>query len=385
MDANYNTYDVVIIGAGAAGCATAIALKNEAPYLNILIIERTSKINSKDKNVLRIGETLPPQISKQFQNLGIWSSFLSCNFTPSYGTSSAWGSSELYHNEYIYSPFGYGWHLDRVKFDEFMIKEAQERGVDFYFNCTISSIKKEKTDWLLQCNSKNKYLDVRARFFIDATGKKASFSSRFFSKKIKEDQLVGIYQFYTSTNKSKNSLGIGSCVETDPYGWWYSATLPNNKIVVGYMTDADIANELHLRKKSIFESTLNTTKHTATRVKDHTGIEQPIVVAAHTQHLSSVSGKAWLAVGDAASSYDPISSLGIFKSITMSMYASYTVLDFLKGDSSGLKKYQSIIDRDYRAYKKKKQEYYTQEKRFKEYPFWKRRQYSLIKETIISN
>ncbi|WP_378179217.1 tryptophan 7-halogenase [Aquimarina sp. SS2-1] len=375
MNENSLIYDVVIVGAGVAGCATAIALKNEVPNLRIAILERKADFKSNCISTHRIGETLPPHASQQLQKLGIWNSFLKCKFDTSYGTSAAWGSSELYHNEYIYSPFGYGWHLDRVAFDQFMMKEAQKKGVLLYFESSIISSEKKCGSWFLEIISPQNNQSIKSGFVIDATGKKAAFSNLQKSVKIKEDQMVAVYQFYNSKDchKDRSGIGSGTCVETDPFGWWYSAALPNRTIVVAYMTDADIANQLKLGKKETFNYLLNHSKYTQSRIKNTTTLSDPQITAAHTQYLSAVTGDSWLAVGDAASSYDPISSLGIFKSLAISQFAAYATLDYLKGNKTGLQKYQHIITQDYRAYMKKRQEYYTQEDRYTTSLFWKRR------------
>lgn len=363
------SFDVVIIGAGVAGCSTAIALKNLNSNLQIAIIEREDLGRKKQ----HVGETLPPHASQQLQQLGVWDTFLSHNFTPSYGTSAAWGSPELHTNEFLYSPFGYGWNLDRMIFDQFMINEAKKRGTVFFCNTSCSKSIKSKNYWSLNCKHDQGKQIILAKFVVDATGKKAAFSSLQGISKIAQDQLVGIYRYYEIKTKN-NSIGNGACIETDPFGWWYSATLPNNKMIVSYMTDADIANELQLRKKDPLDNLLSKTIYTSKRLSEVLIHTEPKVVAAHSQHLSSVIGDAWLAVGDAASSYDPISSLGIYKSLLMSRFAAFAILDNLKGDSQGLRKYQLIISQDFEGYQSKKQDYYSQENRFKNESFWKRRQ-----------
>ncbi|WP_459212119.1 NAD(P)/FAD-dependent oxidoreductase [Aquimarina rhabdastrellae] len=376
MDKSSHTYDVVIIGGGIAGCATAIALQKLKPSLQIAIIERNTIHSS--ATVFRIGETLPPQSSSLLNTLGLWDDFLNCNFIRSYGTAAAWGSATLRHNEYLFSTAGYGWHLDRATFDQFMYLQATRRGITFIEDTTILNSNYTNDQWHLHCNRERK---LTARFVVDATGKKAVFASQQHIQKIKDDHLVGIHRFFR-INTATTPLGKGTCVETDIHGWWYSATLPNQTLVVSYMTDADIANRFLYKKSIFFNTALENTKYTSQRISNASPLTPIKLVAAHTQRLSSCIGKNWLAVGDALSSYDPISSLGIYKALHSSIYASYAIIDHFKGDSIGLQKYKQLHQLLFDNYLQKRHAYYKEEQRFVEAPFWKRRQFD---QTTISN
>ena len=61
-------YDVVIIGGGPAGCATAIALQ-QLGITNVLVAEAS------DYSQPRIGESIPPDTRGLFSRLGIWQAF----------------------------------------------------------------------------------------------------------------------------------------------------------------------------------------------------------------------------------------------------------------------------------------------------------------------
>jgi len=52
---NIESYDVVILGGGPAGAATALSLRSHAPDLSVALIEQTNY------HAMRIGETLPPR------------------------------------------------------------------------------------------------------------------------------------------------------------------------------------------------------------------------------------------------------------------------------------------------------------------------------------
>ncbi|EDO25414.1 predicted protein [Nematostella vectensis] len=185
--------------------------------------------------------------------------------------------------------------------------------------------------------------------------------------------MVGIYQFYEKTSQNA-ATQKGTLVETDATGWWYSSTLPNQKLVVGYMTDADIANQLKLKNKTAFNAQLQKAKHTSKRIQDQEAITAIQIVAAQSQYLNKTAGEAWLAVGDAGSSYDPIASMGIYKALVMSQFAAFAIADYLQGNPTGLAKYQHIINQDYQQYQTKKATYYNQEQRFSNSLFWQRRQ-----------
>ncbi len=75
------SYDVVILGAGVAGCATALSMMQLSSDLKILIIDRKASDARESKNPdVRVGETLPPHTAARLQELGLWKEFQKTNF-----------------------------------------------------------------------------------------------------------------------------------------------------------------------------------------------------------------------------------------------------------------------------------------------------------------
>lgn len=372
MNSETATYDVLILGGGVAACAMAITLKNVDPLTKVVIVERKSAVSKEAVVPFRIGESLSPQTSKILQQLGIWESFLAMDGRRSYGTSAAWGSSKLHHNEFIYSPFGYGWHLDRVKFDQFMIAEARERGVDFLFDTQLHSFEMIQDRWTSKGKNLEKKIQINAKFIADATGRKAAFASHQGAKKVKLDKLVGIYNYYEIKSEAKE-IPQGTLIESDKNGWWYSATLPTNHLVIAYMTDADVSSVARLKNEVEFAKKIKRSLHTKARVTSASSIGPPQLGAAHSQILDTITGKHWLALGDAAMTFDPLSSLGIYKALSTSIFGAYAALDSVTGNEIGLQKYDQIMRAQYRSYLNKRTIHYTEEKRFSNQLFWERR------------
>jgi flavin-dependent dehydrogenase len=389
---NLQRYNVAILGGGPAGAAVALSLQKHTPSLAVAIIE------SSDYGQQRIGETLPPTVQPLLAQLGVWESFLAEDHLPAYGTWSAWGTDELESNEFIYGKFGRGWHLDRRRFDAMLAREAATRGVELLTNscpanfslpeacakdaprqtevCRTFSEQSHKRRWRLTIrNNDNERFPIEADFVVDATGKRASFATRQGARKILFDQLLGAFVFLKCDATTADSCTL---VEAAEDGWWYSALLPGSGIVAAWMSDADIVGKHRLKDASRWFEQMQRTVHTKHRLLPAEPLNKPELHAAYSHRLDRMAGDRWLAVGDAAMAFDPLSSQGIFKALRSGILASYAICDFFKGDLSGLEKYQSIAAREFDGYLKTRAEFYGQEQRWPDSPFWQRRHEQVV-------
>lgn len=363
------SFDVVIVGGGVAGTAVSLALHHHAPHLTCAIIERGNY------DTPRIGETLPPQTAVILQQLGLWPSFLAQHFLPAHGTAAAWGQPQPYANDFVFTTHGYGWHLDRQAFDCWLAHEAVARGAALYKQTRLAGQQQEADGWMLRLQTAVSAEAIHARFVVDATGRLATFARQQGSQKQKADDLVSIYAFVEAATADSYAL-----VEAIEGGWWYSARLPNGRLAVTLMTDRDLAQQHQLRQPTNWQQWLAMAPHTARRLGN--GGEKTAVLhltAAHSQRLQTAVGNGWtvgngwLAVGDAATTFDPLSSQGIFKALRHATLAAYAIDDTLQGKAAGLPKYQKLIDLEFNSYLQTRRDYYRQEQRWPTAPFWQRR------------
>jgi flavin-dependent dehydrogenase len=84
-------------------------------------------------------------------------------------------------------------------------------------------------------------------------------------------------------------------------------------------------------------------------------------------------GDGWLAVGDAAFAFDPLSSQGILTSLYTGMKAGEALIEHLSGNSDALANYGYRLAMIYNAYLRNRSTYYRLEERWAERPFWRRR------------
>jgi flavin-dependent dehydrogenase len=361
-------YDVVVLGGGPAGTATVLSLRQHAPFLSLALIEQTTYTK------IRIGETLPPIAQPLLEQLGVWNAFLNEGHVPAYGSCSAWGSDELLDNEFIYHPTGRGWHLDRRRFDALLAHEAASAGVTLYTGSKfITSRLSGQKRWRLTVHTEHSSeISIESRFVVDATGRRAVFASQQGVRKVLLDQLLGVFVFF-SLNGGTALTDTYTLVEAWEEGWWYSALVPDEKLAVACMSDKDIVKKRRLNSSAEWFELMNETRHIKDRVQEAQPLAAPSVHAASSHRLERITGDAWLAVGDAATTLDPLSSLGVFKGLRSGIMASYAIGDYFKGSSSSLEKYEAILAREFEEYLRTRADYYGQERRWADSPFWQRR------------
>ena len=336
---------IVIVGGGPAGVAAAITLRQLAPAWGIALVHRAAR------GAWRPGEILAPGAETILQSLGLWAAFCAAGFPESTGTRAAWGSDAPYENEFLFSPRGPGWRLDRERFDALLLDAARNAGVDCFDGTSASG-------------------DVD--FTIDATGRAATVAVARGASRIVSDSLVGIGRIFEGVGSGTAAPGY-TLVESREDGWWYSTVLPDGRMVVAWMTDADLARRERMHESTPWLKHLECSRATAARVADAHPVTGPVLFTARSQRLAPCVGDDWLAAGDAAAAFDPLSSQGILRALRSGKIAAYTAFDALRGRPGAIGKYRAYVQGEYKHYGSSKREFYGMERRWPEAPFWARR------------
>jgi flavin-dependent dehydrogenase len=300
--------------------------------------------------------------------------FLTEDHLPAYGTCAAWGSDTLHQNEFFFQPAQRGWHLDRRRFDAMLAREAANRGVALYRDSKFLNSQPggSKTFRLaIDCQGEDEKL-IETAFVVDATGRQAVFASQKGVQKNFEDRLLAVFVFFQFDPASPFTETY-TLVEACEDGWWYSSLLPEGMLAVAFMSDSDVIKSRRLIAFQEWFDLLETTKHTKERVEKTQPAGAPLMYPASSHRLAQVTGNGWLAVGDAATTFDPLSSVGIMKGLRSGVLASYAIGDFFRGNTSGLEKYEALLKREFENYLATRAEYYRREKRWANSLFWQRR------------
>ncbi|MBO0930242.1 lysine-epsilon-oxidase maturase LodB [Fibrella aquatilis] len=359
--------DVLIVGGGPAGAATALGLLTYSG-LRVLIVE------SSDLSAVRVGEQVDPSLFDLLAYLQITREQLEeDSFIQGYNTLSAWGSSHISSRSSITSSREAAYQLDREKFDLLLLGKAAEKGAVVMPRARCMHFQQSADGhWTVQVKHQTRgELSVQARYVVDATGRQSSIARQLGIGAAVKDQLVAVGAFL--------QVGEGGSVrqevmlETVEEGWWYCATLPNRQVVTTLFSDADMVKERQLQKPANWNALLARTVHVKQRVANSTAFGSPWVRGAFSKRIDTTARPHFMAVGDAAASFDPVSSLGIGFAVSSGCHAARALCQLDEGDGAAINTYQQSIDTIFDQYLSTKATYYSQEKRWLTAPFWQRR------------
>lgn len=291
---------VAVVGAGPAGCAAAIELRRLGAEVVLLSDGRVG-----------IGEQLPPPARPLLQRLGLLplDGHVDC-----VGIRTAWRTGTLSHQDFVFHPFGNGWLLDRRAFEAQMRQSAVDAGAVLRQPVRLLTVARPR-DWRLRLEGD----EVACDWIIDASGRQAAVARRLGIRRRRFDRqfaIVGWLQ--TGDGPEGEDEDATLTVESGDRGWWYSARLPHRRRVAAFITS-------HRPDLSVWEKQLRATRHVAPLLRTYHCCGPLVVRPGESSMLESTAGSGWIAIGDAAASYDPIASRGLVAALESGINAAALV------------------------------------------------------------
>jgi flavin-dependent dehydrogenase len=289
------------------------------------------------------------------ERLGAWDRFEAGGHLPSPGILAAWGQPEPYANDFILNPYGCGWRVDRNRFDAVLAAGACDAGAIVLTRTVVEGCRRAAGGgWELAVTGHA----LSAGCVVDATGRSSSFCRFVGGRRVVYDRLVALVGFATPVPPADRR----ALIEATEDGWWYSAPIPDGRLVMAFQTDAGPG----LRAR--WDGFLAAAPATAARAGAAAagGVR---VVPAHTRRTEPVAGEGWLAVGDAATAHDPVAGLGIHWALESGIAGAEAIL----AGPAGVAGYGADMAERFDRYLTTRTLYYRAEHRWPDAPFWRRR------------
>jgi len=333
---------VLVVGLGPAGASSAIFLSQRG--LDVVAI------GHKNSQALKIGESLPPDAALLLQQLGVWHEFEQAHHEKCYANKSFWYSDVIQYHDFIQHPIGHGWHIDRTQFEIMLQTKAAALVSQIYFNTRIHALEFKDKQWCVEMTQAGHATTEQSfDFIVDATGRNSWVARRLGVERLKLDDQLALVAFLQT---QKNCEDSSSLVETVSNGWWYSAKIPQQRLATLFACHPNSKQKTDWVTEHGWRSLLAESKHTHTRLlaDEFELLETPKFVAADSAILKQVYGNSWLAVGDAAMTYDPIAAHGLTMSMVSARDAADAIFAHFEGNAIALSDYSEKMIGAFEAY-----------------------------------
>jgi flavin-dependent dehydrogenase len=237
---------------------------------------------------------------------------------------------------------------------------------------SVDAVTPEDGGWRVRLQTRHGPCDAAARIVIDATGRGARLARRIGARRQRGDRLISVWQYGRDLAPSQRGFAH---IEACENGWWYSAPLPGQRRVLALHTDADLLAKTGLRDAGWLEAAARRLPATRELLgqQGYAADTPAMATPAHTASLDAGAGPGWFAVGDAALSFDPLSSQGIFNALYTGLAAAEAADRTLRGEPQACQRYNGELAAIGAAYERHLAYCYGQETRWPSAPFWRRR------------
>ncbi|CAG8815353.1 25207_t:CDS:2, partial [Dentiscutata erythropus] len=193
-----------------------------------------------------------------------------------------------------------------------------------YWEMTISKCSSLNNDL---CDTQNK---IYGKILVDASGRRCCIRKYIPSLRRQSfDKLLAFACLFESAylNGLKDN-DHHTLIESCSYGWFQTSRLPNNQRIIVFFTDDDLVKQFP-QKIRIVDEFVDFLRENSSNINeilkefDYKPIKSRVMcMAANSEVLSEFASIKiqWIAVGDSAISFDPLSSQGILTALYNSKF-----------------------------------------------------------------
>ena len=356
---------VCVIGSSSAAFSAAITLA-EKGIKTVLLNQSQGKATKK-----YFGETLSQSVFPSLFAIGMQDSFQNIFMPPIESSISSWGSDRIDKKSSLLYPSGFGWIFNREEFENALSKRLNETNAKI-ISSNIMGIVKHAHNWIINIETNSDKITVSSHFIIFAVGRDSSNSFQL-PKKTSIDKLVSCIISFKELN---NHFDKSIYVDSSKNGWFYSTMNESGNRVINYFTDGDLLSSKDEKQHIKFLNREIQYLPSLSKIispSELNKIHFYKVVSANTTFRTSLFAEGILVCGDAAQTYDPLSSQGITSAVKDGISLGIAISDFYSGNKHAFREYEVNRRNHFVEYLKHRHAIYSTETRWKNNPFWERR------------
>lgn len=328
------SYDVIVVGAGPAGCTVA-ALVAAAGHA-VLLLDRETFPRP------RVGESLMPATYSTLERLGMLERMKASGFPRKHSVQffSARGRSSLpfYFTEVSEGESSVTWQVERGAFDAMMLDNAAARGAEVLQQANVKDVLIDdgRAVGVRVELPGGDTLELSSRVVVDASGQTALLSRKLGLKR--SDPQLRHVSYYTRYRGALRGEGIDEGATLimhtcRPRVWFWYIPLPGDQTSVGVVGPlTQLVEGRSGGPQAIFDEEAAGTPHLLERIRDARRVSPVQAIRDFSYISDAIAGDGWVIAGDAFGFLDPIYSSGVFLALKSGELAADSIVDALARD-----------------------------------------------------
>lgn len=358
------TTRALVVGAGPAGLGAAHSLAKWCTSVTVAEARPSERLRG-------AGEHLPPAALSTLAALGLGDLLDDERHDSSPGVRSAWGENLITHKEYYSSAPGRGLNLRRELFDEALAQRTEVQGATLRFGTRLRQLVRKAAGYTATLHGPVGPETLEVDVVVDASGRRAAASRQLGARRHRYDRLIGLLGRVEGCAPNDDAGRVH--IESVEDGWWYGVQLSGGTLLACFMTDPSVARSHPGRAPSLWQERLRASRLLGPLARTGRWSGRLEALDASTQVLEYDTRGDFLAVGDAAVAFDPLSSWGITKGLCDGHAGAEALARERDGQHGAVAEHRQRQRQDFASYRSRQLDFYRAERRWPRSPFWRSR------------
>ncbi|MDX6742356.1 tryptophan 7-halogenase [Actinocorallia sp. A-T 12471] len=319
-------FDVVVIGGGPGGAMAGTLLSDAG--------KRVVLFESAKFPRYHIGESLLSGTADLMKRIGVLETLENDGYIKKYGVEWVWGEQRepwrVYFKDALAMPYDYGYQVERSSFDELLLNNAREHGVDAreehrVVDFAIADDGSVTVDY--EDTTTGRRGRVAARWIVDASGQGGLVTKRLHEQQWDTSlQNMAIWSYWKGADRGEGIDRGNTFLPTFSDGWWWFIPLRDDITSIGAVVDRQAYREHKgAGLEAYYQECLEKTPEIAARLKGAEQVDKVRVQRDWSYIYDQFAGDGYIAVGDAACFIDPLFSTGVHLAMLSGFLAAVTV------------------------------------------------------------
>jgi flavin-dependent dehydrogenase len=328
--------DVIVIGGGPAGSTASTLIAQHGYKVQLFERERFPRFH--------IGESLIPETYWVLERLNMLPTMQKSHFQKKYSVQFVNAAGKLSEPFYFWDNKPHAcsqtWQVVRSEFDQLMLNNAREHGVDVHEGVRVVDVLFEgsRAVGVTIQHEGGVRREVRARVVVDASGQNGLLQNRFrlrvWDPVLNKGAIWTYFKgAYRDTGRDEGATMVLQTANRN--GWFWYIPLHDDLVSVGVVAPFDYLFKNRGSRDQTYEEEVECCPEVKRRVSIGARATGYFATKDYSYRSKQVAGDGWVLIGDAFGFLDPLYSSGVLLALRSGEMAADAIAEGLAtGDLS---------------------------------------------------